>query len=93
MTEPEVTKTVSYFRVSAVIITLASGLVIKVSFWQDKIITKQETRIRLKDFIDIKNNAKRAKEEMRLKEIETGINSFPLLPCLSGRQVFQSLSY
>lgn len=74
--EPDVTKTVSYLRVSSVMITFASGLVIYDSFRQDRIITKEDIRIRLKDFIDIKNNAKRAKEEMRLKLIE------PLTPLL-----------
>ena len=69
VTEPDVTKTVSYFRVSAVMITRASELVIKDSFLHEKKMIKKDKRKRLKDFIEIKNKAKRAKEKMRLKAV------------------------
>jgi len=59
-------------------VTLASGLVMKVSFRQEKRSIKQDIRIRQKDFIDIKNKTKGAKEEMRLEEIETALNLFLL---------------
>ena len=69
VTEPDVTKTVSYFNVSAVMITRASELVIKDSFLHEKRMIKKDTRKMQKDFIEIKNKAKRAKEEKRLKDI------------------------
>jgi hypothetical protein len=55
--EPVVVKTVSYRNVSAVTVTLASALVIKEVFLQEK---KMIERARIKKlifvFIDIKNN-------------------------------------
>ena len=56
MIEPEVTKTVSYFKVSAVIITLASGEVIKDSFLQEKRTREMDIESIPRVFIDIKNN-------------------------------------
>ena len=69
VTEPDVTKTVSYFNVSAVMVTRASELVIKDSFLHEKRMIKKDTRKMQKDFIEIKNKANRAKEEKRLKDV------------------------
>ncbi len=56
MIEPEVTKTVSNFKVSAVIITLAFGEVIKDSFLQEKRTREMDIESIPRVFIDIKNN-------------------------------------
>ena len=64
--EPDVTNTVSYFSVSAVMITDALGEVMKVSFLQEKKRRKDIVRIP-RVFIDTKNNTKSLKEE-RVKE-------------------------
>ena len=53
--EPEVTNTVSYFNVSAVMISEALGDVMKVSFLHEKKKRKDIVRIP-RVFIDIKNN-------------------------------------
>jgi hypothetical protein len=67
--EPVVTKTVSYFNVSDVIVTLASGEVIKESFLQEKrSSTKDMVRIP-GVFIGIKSKAKSSKRKGE-KEIE-----------------------
>jgi hypothetical protein len=47
-------------------LTLASGDVIKDSFLQEKKISKKDIDRIPRVFIDIKNNAKRAKEKKRL---------------------------
>ena len=49
--DPAVTKTVSYFKVSTVIVTLASGLVINVSFLQETKRKQKDIRIRLMVFM------------------------------------------
>lgn len=54
--EPEVTKTVSYFNVSAVMVTTASGEVMKDSFLQEK-KTRRMDIVRIpRVFIELKNN-------------------------------------
>lgn len=68
VTEPVVVKTVSYFNVSAEIATCASGLVMKDSFLQEKKRIRMDIEIIPGIFIDIKNKAKRPKEEMRVIE-------------------------
>ncbi len=54
--EPEVTKTVSYFNVSTVMITDALEDVMKVSFLQEKKIRRKDIVSNPRVFIDIKNN-------------------------------------
>jgi hypothetical protein len=54
--DPALVNTVSYFNVSTVMVTRASGEVIKDSFRQDCIKKMQlDKRIRLRVFIGIKN--------------------------------------
>ena len=56
--EPVVTKTVSYLSVSAVMVTLASGEVMKESFLQAKRSNRMEITSIPGVFINIKNIAK-----------------------------------
>ncbi len=67
--EPVVVNTVSYFRVSAEKETLASELVIKFSFLQEKKMRRMDIERIPRVFIKVKNKAKRAKEEKRLNQI------------------------
>lgn len=53
--EPAVTNTVSYFNVSAVIVILALGEVIKESFRQEKRINNKDMVSNPRVFIGIKN--------------------------------------
>jgi hypothetical protein len=53
--EPAVTKTVSYFNVSAVMVIFASGEVIKESFLQEKRIVSKDMVSIPRVFIVIKN--------------------------------------
>ncbi len=54
--EPEVTKTVSYFKVSAVMVIIASGEVMKDSFLQEKKTRRMDIVSIPRVFIDFKNN-------------------------------------
>lgn len=54
--EPEVTKTVSNFKVSVVIETIASGDVIKDSFLQEKKTKRMDIVSIPRVFINLKNN-------------------------------------
>jgi hypothetical protein len=72
--EPVVTKTVSYFNISAVIVTLASGEVIKESFLQEK-RSRNRDMVRIPGvFIGIKSKAKSSKEEMRKRDRSRVVN-------------------
>lgn len=54
--EPDVTKTVSYFNVSAVMVTIASGEVMKESFLQEKKTRRKDIVSIPRVFIKLKNN-------------------------------------
>jgi hypothetical protein len=86
--EPAVTNTVSYFKVSAVIIILASPEVIKESFRQEKRIVSKDMESIPRVFIDIKSNVSisltknhctEKKERRRLRKKNAKYYSFSLL--------------
>lgn len=54
--DPELTKTVSYFSVSTVMVTTASGEVIKESFLQEKKSRRKDIVSIPRVFIKLKNN-------------------------------------
>lgn len=81
--EPDATKSVSYFNVSDVTLTLASGEVIKESFLQEKKITSKDMANDRNSFIESKvklttERRKFHKSEYYYRVKENRISSFSL---------------